>query len=61
MTSSELEMSQTYRSSFVAKLPKVYTGTKSELNFPLMGLVTLMAYSQCTAIGIAKPRRLREA
>jgi len=35
-------------------------GTKSELNFPLMGSVTPMAHSQRIAIGIAKPRRLRE-
>jgi hypothetical protein len=37
------------------------SGTKSELNFPLMGSVTPMAYSQPVAIGMAKSRRLREA
>ena len=36
-------------------------GTKSELNFPLMGSVTLTAHSQRIAIGTARPRRLREA
>jgi hypothetical protein len=56
-----MRVSQTYRSSFLTQLPKVHTGTKSELNFPLVGSATLMALSQRIAIDTAKPRRLREA
>jgi len=44
------------RDADVKDQPGQHTGTKSELNFPLSGSVTLMAYSQRLAIGIAKPR-----
>jgi hypothetical protein len=52
-----LEVSQTYRISYVAELPEVYTGTIFEFVFVLSGPVTRTAYCQC----IAKPRGLREA